>query len=117
MPDGAVYVGRPTKWGNPWTVDEWMPMMDRLHRSFTGTVVTLADLKHEARDIAATCFYSAMVDRLGDPDYLKHEHPGFYPPLDQIRDELAGRDLACWCPVDQPCHADVLLKVANGEAL
>jgi Domain of unknown function (DUF4326) len=26
---------------------------------------------------------------------------------------LTGRDLACWCPLDQPCHADVLLKRAN----
>lgn len=26
---------------------------------------------------------------------------------------LRGRDLACWCPLDQPCHADVLLEVAN----
>jgi hypothetical protein len=30
--------------------------------------------------------------------------------------ELAGRDLACWCPLDQPCHADVLLMVANANA-
>jgi hypothetical protein len=30
-----------------------------------------------------------------------------------IRLELAGRDLACWCPLDQPCHADVLLELAN----
>jgi hypothetical protein len=27
--------------------------------------------------------------------------------------ELEGRDLACYCPHDQPCHADVLLEVAN----
>lgn len=27
--------------------------------------------------------------------------------------ELRGRDLACWCPLDQPCHADVLLELAN----
>ncbi len=27
--------------------------------------------------------------------------------------ELAGKDLACWCPLDQPCHADVLLRWAN----
>lgn len=27
--------------------------------------------------------------------------------------ELKGKDLACWCPLDQPCHADVLLKIAN----
>ncbi|HEY9371501.1 DUF4326 domain-containing protein [Streptomyces sp.] len=29
--------------------------------------------------------------------------------------ELAGRDLACWCPLDQPCHADVLLEIANSK--
>lgn len=27
--------------------------------------------------------------------------------------QLAGKDLACWCPLDQPCHADVLLRLAN----
>ncbi len=32
---------------------------------------------------------------------------------DDVRRELAGRDLACWCPLDGPCHADVLLEVAN----
>jgi hypothetical protein len=30
-----------------------------------------------------------------------------------VRRELAGRDLACWCPAHEPCHADVLLEVAN----
>ncbi|MFG3340564.1 DUF4326 domain-containing protein [Glycomyces sp. NPDC048151] len=33
---------------------------------------------------------------------------------DQVRTELAGKDLACWCEPDAPCHADVLLRVANG---
>ena len=32
-----------------------------------------------------------------------------------IRRDLAGRDLLCWCPLDEPCHADVLLRVARGE--
>ena len=27
--------------------------------------------------------------------------------------ELRGKDLVCWCPLDQPCHADVLLELAN----
>jgi hypothetical protein len=27
--------------------------------------------------------------------------------------DLAGRDLACWCKPDQPCHADVLLELVN----
>ncbi|MGC7247308.1 DUF4326 domain-containing protein, partial [Mycobacteroides abscessus] len=33
--------------------------------------------------------------------------------FDTIRRELRGHDLACWCPLDQPCHADVLLEIAN----
>jgi hypothetical protein len=37
-----------------------------------------------------------------------------YPPVPVIIAELRGRDLACWCPLDQPCHADVLLAIANG---
>lgn len=27
--------------------------------------------------------------------------------------ELRGKDLCCWCPLDRPCHADVLLEIAN----
>jgi uncharacterized protein DUF4326 len=31
----------------------------------------------------------------------------------KIKSELRGKDLMCWCPLDQPCHADVLLEIAN----
>ena len=34
--------------------------------------------------------------------------------VEEVRRELAGRDLACYCPLDGPCHADVLIEVANG---
>lgn len=27
--------------------------------------------------------------------------------------KLRGRNLACWCPLDKPCHADILLELAN----
>lgn len=30
--------------------------------------------------------------------------------------ELRGLDLACWCAPGAPCHADVLLELANGAA-
>ena len=36
-----------------------------------------------------------------------------YPPLSKIREKLRGRNLACWCRLDEPCHADVLLEIAN----
>ncbi|MFF7293192.1 DUF4326 domain-containing protein [Microbacterium sp. NPDC008134] len=35
--------------------------------------------------------------------------------IDDVKRELAGKNLACWCPLDQPCHADVLLAIANPE--
>lgn len=30
-----------------------------------------------------------------------------------VRHELRGKDLACWCKPGAPCHADVLLEIAN----
>jgi hypothetical protein len=33
--------------------------------------------------------------------------------VEDVRIELAGRDLCCWCPPHRPCHADVLLELAN----
>lgn len=29
--------------------------------------------------------------------------------------KLRGKNLACYCPLDQPCHADVLLELANRQ--
>lgn len=37
---------------------------------------------------------------------------GMYGLIDDL-DQLRGKDLACWCPLDQPCHADILLEWAN----
>jgi hypothetical protein len=34
--------------------------------------------------------------------------------VSDVRRELAGKNLVCWCPIGSPCHADVLLRVANG---
>lgn len=33
--------------------------------------------------------------------------------VDDVRRELAGKRLACWCRLDAPCHADVLAAIAN----
>lgn len=91
MPEGAIYVGRPTAWGNPWRVGDLMFLewpVDQLPR--VGRVMEITP------EIAVALYRAA-----------------FAPDADEIRAELAGHDLACWCPLDQPCHADVLLEVAN----
>ncbi len=38
-----------------------------------------------------------------------------FPTVADIRRELRGKNLACWCGLDQPCHADVLLEIANND--
>ena len=91
MPEGAVYVGRPSGWGNPFKVGEskWM----RRH-SDNAIVQFVPWTTQEAVD---------MFRLIVSTDEQR----------EQIRSELAGKDLACWCPLDQPCHADVLLELAN----
>lgn len=123
MPEGAVYIGRPTKWGNPIRITPetstrpGCPTMYRVHGSpldMSGGP-SYADLGI-ARHFAAWYF---------ECDLLNDRYPE-YPSLDEIRAELAGRDLACWCPPrcvnpngslgQISCHGDVLLDLANGGA-
>ena len=90
MPAGAVKVDRSTKWGNPWSVKKAREV------GYTGTDAELAE-------ICVGMFRNAMLRGL--------------PAVAEIRDhihELRGKDLACWCPPGSPCHADVLLEIANG---
>ena len=110
MPEGAVYVGRPTKWGNPFRVGghyrrDAHAGIPRLGLRFTylealegyqdKTYSTLRTI-----DEAVSWFRWYVTE--GAPEYW----------LAQTR-HLRGKDLACWCPPDQPCHADVLLELAN----
>ena len=61
---------------------------------------------------AAEAFALAMTDlHAGRPAPIEART---YPPLEEIRAELAGKDLACWCAPSSPCHADTLLRLANG---
>ena len=89
MPAGAVYVGRPSKWGNPFKVGERNPF---------GTIT--ANNRHA---FSIYLGFAPQNERL----------------VVAARAELRGKDLVCWCPVydknGQPvkCHADVLLKIAN----
>lgn len=85
MPAGAVKVDRSTKWGNPAVVG----------KPFEGEVVE--DATH-----ACTIFR----------DGIECECEPF-PKLEDIQRELKGHDLACWCGVGAPCHADILLELAN----
>lgn len=89
MPEGAVYVGRPTKWGNPFRIGS--PNADDCM-----ICATAAD--------AVACYRSELTT------FAAFNFMGLKPG---DIEELRGKDLACFCPLDQPCHADVLLELAN----
>lgn len=91
----AVIVDRRTKWGNPYTVDSYK--------------VDYPDADQLGRQRMAVSDFRGLID--GRWDGL--EDTPDHPTLDEIRAELAGKDLACWCSLGDPCHADVLLELAN----
>jgi len=78
MPPNTVYVGRPTRWGNPYSLTDGLSR-DECIRNY---------------EVWLTF---ELVDR---PDLLE---------------PLRDKDLACWCPLNKPCHADVLLKFLEAK--
>lgn len=101
MPPNTVYVGRPSKWGNPFNLRDFR----RVVPDGEGDAFIVPDAVR--RQFAVDSFREAVEFRLIDIDYPSH---------DEIRRDLAGKNLACWCPLSCRCHADVLLRIANGGA-
>jgi hypothetical protein len=109
LPEGAVVVARPTRWGNPFRVVraggrvEVRRSAGPGHDEQLGSAESVAD----GRALAVALFERAL--QAGELHY----------GVADVRGQLAGRHLACWCPLDDaegkrvPCHADVLLEVAN----
>lgn len=93
MPDGAVYVGRGSEWGNPFVVGQ-DGTRDECLRLFV-----------------AVCGGFLAVSR---PRETVEAQERLIRAVRGVA-ELAGKDLACWCRLDQACHADILLALANGQ--
>jgi hypothetical protein len=106
MPEGAVYVGRPTKFGNPWSVEGYF---DAGYSGSTDDAVAACLENYRAWMTRSVSSWSGDIPTgplkaLGRP--MVYNEP---PDVSELR----GKDLACWCPLDQQCHADVLLELAN----
>jgi len=99
----AVIVARPSKWGNPFAVGDDLGngnhVVDREHavNLFTNW---LTNSLHDGRYVSGLTTYG------GVPAASR-------PSIEDIRNELGHKDLACWCPPGQSCHADVLMNIAN----
>lgn len=92
LPPNTVCVTRPGRWGNPILVDMW--------KNYTAAAVVRDYLLWILRDSSRP----SLVDEYGEP-----------PSTHDIRRYLRGKNLACWCKPGDPCHADVLLEIANSE--
>lgn len=99
-PENTVYVGRAgkanSKWGNPYKIGA---------RYNAPWCTPQAGIVSDAA--CAKELYRQYITY-----FIEQDVPG----AKQVRmalQELRGKDLVCWCPLDQPCHADVLLELAN----
>jgi hypothetical protein len=111
MPEGAVYVGRPSLFGNPWVRKD----ADR-HHAAGWRAWCVERFRAEIKHWGLLFDYAAFGPRRkAGAMSARYEAGEFETFADIIRVELRGKDLACWCPLDQPCHADVLLEWANAE--
>lgn len=114
MAPSAVYVGRPTRFGNPFVVAPG-PVIPpvRAHMwdvRLEGELLCRWDTAALARADAVNRFRDYLAERREG----RNQRSLGYPWERQIRAALAGKDLCCWCPLTDACHADVLLELANG---
>lgn len=109
-PEGTVYVGRGTKWGNPFKLVGDMIYINARYRRWTLDPWIYHSMGN-IQDVVT--LYRSLIDRTMIPNTRDEAHwKNHFSHLDPK--ELKGKDLACWCALDKPCHADVLLKASNG---
>lgn len=76
----AVYVARPSKWGNPFKMND----------------------ESEREEVIEEYKVWLKIQLIKDPHFL---------------DELEGKDLVCFCPLNKHCHADVIIEYFKPKPL
>ena len=93
MPENTLKVCRPSKYGNPFHVADVLEHYDG------NTVAAQAD-----------CVRSYIQWLADGVTSFCDDGP---PSIGEIKRDLAGKNLACWCKKGTPCHADILIDLAN----
>lgn len=114
-----VYVGRGSKWGNPFRIvkyndGKWAIKTDGSERCteiLINNCHAVYNTKEEATIDAIKCYNFWL---------LPYTHNGsmsdFYESMYKIEDAiqtLKGKNISCWCKIDEKCHGDLLLELAN----
>lgn len=90
-------VARPSKWGNPFTVE------NAIEAGYSST-------KEDAQKLCAELFEEFMH---GSNEMMWHGGEKLRNKMRDEMHELRGKDLMCFCKIGTPCHADTLIKLAN----
>lgn len=108
MPENTVKVTRPGTHGNPFRVGGWFMRGD--HRPTPAFRMTWCECLRSPADPG----FSLIESQEQAVEWFRwlvstwsERH------VANVRDALRGRNLACWCPEGTPCHADILLELAN----
>jgi hypothetical protein len=107
MPENTVYVGRPTKWGNPFKVGvnysntAWLECMyqDMPPEQFKEEKIQGITPKDINQVIELYKLHLQTLIRISG--------------LKNLLGELKNKDLACWCSLSSPCHADILIELCQ----
>jgi len=94
MPPNTVSVTRPGKWGNPFKVGETFYNPNKGEFG----LITPASIEQCLR------LYKKYVSNC-----MNNQDSWMVKDIK----ELEGKNLVCFCSLDKPCHADILLKIAN----
>ena len=135
LPAGAVSVARPTKWGNPFGYQKrtglarYPAALGEGAWEYEGRVsaagmrhdyhhadgrITVCHVRYMTRAEVVETYRRALTGDLTPAMWSASPSGRFLTvTVEDVHRELAGRDLACWCKLTEPCHADVLLAIAN----
>lgn len=97
MPPNTIKVDRTTKWGNPCVVGVHGTRVDCV-KWFVMSIAGMIVLGHKQKP---------------DDTYLADELIIYGKYVRRNIRHLRGKNIACWCKVGTPCHADALLVMAN----
>ncbi|MFE6868349.1 DUF4326 domain-containing protein [Kitasatospora sp. NPDC057692] len=133
-PEGALYVGPSSRWATPWRwrtrtalarvpaldgsaweLETRISSADRSHPyHHADGRITHHEIRYMTRQETVDLYRQALVAPTANVSLRSWCSPRL--TLADARTELAGLDLVCRCAIGQPCHADVLLELANQPA-
>lgn len=119
----AVKVDRTTPYGNPFRVVRGDCDLGGLCWKVEGPAGIVTDhfeQKRDAADDAVRLFANWMSRAVRDGVFAADGLPDYFgamladrPTIEDVRVTIGGRDVACWCGLDDPCHGDVYLRIGN----